>query len=47
MDLKVFTPARAYLLLQEVYGNFPHHNNGTHLTGGVPDDAVWKFVGGG
>ena len=29
-------------MLWEVYGYFPHHDNGTHLTGGVPDNAVWK-----
>ena len=42
-DLQVFTPARAHLLLQEVYLNFPHHNNKTNLSELVPDDATWKF----
>ena len=42
-DLQDFTPSREHLLLQEVYGDSPHHNDGTHLTGGVPDDAIWKM----
>ena len=41
-DLQGFTPARAYLLLQEVYGDFPHHNNGTHLSGGDPENETWQ-----
>ena len=36
-----FTPERALLLLQEVYGDFPHPNNGLHLDGGVADDGLW------
>ena len=35
-DLPDFTPERAHLLLREVYGDFPHHNNGSH------DDAIWQ-----
>ena len=31
MDLPDFTLDRAHLLLQEVYGDFPHHNDGLHL----------------
>ena len=42
-DLQGFTSSRAHMLLQEVYGDSPHHNGGTHLTGGVPHDAVWKI----
>ena len=42
-DLQGFTSSRAHMLLQEVYGDSPHHNGGTHLTGGVPYDAVWKI----
>ena len=42
-DLPDFTPERAHLLLQEVYGNFPHHNVGSHLDGGVADVALWKI----
>ena len=30
------------MFLREVYGDFPHHNDGTNLTGGVPDDATCK-----
>ena len=30
-DLPGFTPDRANLLLQGVYGDFPHHNDGAHL----------------
>ena len=33
-DLLKFYPERAHLLLQGVYGDFPHHNNGLHLEGG-------------
>ena len=32
-DLLGFTPERAHLLLQRVYGDFPHHNDGSHRTG--------------
>ena len=39
-DLLGFTPERAHLLLQGVYGDFPHHNDGLHLDGGIPDDAA-------
>ena len=42
MDLPDFTPERAHLLLREVYGDFPHHNNESHLDGGVTGDASWK-----
>ena len=41
-DLQGFTHARAHLSLCEFYGDFPHHNYGTHLARGFPDDAVWK-----
>ena len=40
-DLQGFTPARAHLLLWEVYGDLPHHKYGMQLTGGVPDDNLW------
>ena len=39
-DLQGFTPVRAHLVLLKAYGDFPHTNNGTHLTGGVPDNAA-------
>ena len=32
-DLPGFTPESAQLLLQGVYGDFPHHNDGAHLDG--------------
>ena len=41
-DLTDFTPERAYLLWREVYGNFPHHNYGSYLDGGVADDTIWQ-----
>ena len=41
--LQVFTPAKAHLSFREVYSDFPHHNDGTHLLGGVPDNATWKI----
>ena len=41
-DLLGFTPNRAHLLLQGVYGYFPHHNDWSHLDGGVADDVIWK-----
>ena len=41
-DLPDFAPESAHLLLQEVYGYFPHHNNGLHLDGGIADDAIWQ-----
>ena len=30
------------MLLQGVYGDFPHHNDGSHLDGGIADDATWQ-----
>ena len=30
------------MLLQGVYGDFPHHNDGSHLDGGIADDALWQ-----
>ena len=39
-DLPGFTPERAHLLLQGVYGDFPHHNDGSHLDGGIADDTA-------
>ena len=41
-NLLVFTPERANMLLQGVYGDFPHHNYGSHLEGGVADNAIWQ-----
>ena len=41
-DLPGFTPERAHLLLQGVYGNFPHHNNGSHMDRGITGGALWQ-----
>ena len=38
-----FTPECAHLLLQGVYGDFLHHNSGSHLDRRVADAAVWKL----
>ena len=39
-DLQGFTPESAHLLFQEVYGDLPHHNDGSLLGGGIMNDAV-------
>ena len=31
-----------HLLLQVVYGDFPHHNNRLHLDGGIADNGIWQ-----
>ena len=41
-DLPDFTLERVNLLLQGVYGDFLHQNNGLHLDGGVLYDDVWQ-----
>ena len=41
-NLQGFTPARAHLLLQGVYGDSPHQNDRIHLTGEVPKNSIWK-----
>ena len=41
-DLDGATLAEADLLLDRIYGDHPHDNDGTHLDGGVPDDALWQ-----
>ena len=41
-DLPDFTPEHVHLFLQGVYGDFLHHNNGSHLDEGVADDAIWQ-----
>ena len=40
-DLPGFSPESAHLLLQGVYGDFLHHNDGSHLDGRIAD-AVWQ-----
>ena len=42
VDLPGFHPERAHLLLQGVYGDFPHNNDGLHMDGGITDDAAWQ-----
>ena len=37
-----FNPECAHLLLKGVYGDFLHHNNGSHLDRGAADDALWQ-----
>ena len=41
-DLPNFSPECAHLFFREVYGYSPHHNNGSHLDGGVTDDTIWQ-----
>ena len=41
-DLPDFTPEIVHLLLQGVYGDYPHHNYGSHLDEGVADDTILK-----
>ena len=41
-DLPDFTLGHVYLFLQGVYGYFLHHNDGSHLDGGVTYDAIWQ-----
>ena len=41
-DLPGFTTDRAHRLLQGVYGDDLHHNDGSHLDEGIADDAAWK-----
>ena len=43
IDLSDFTPEHAHLLLQGFYGDFLHHNYGSHLDRGVADETIWKF----
>ena len=40
VDILGFTPEHAHLLFQGVYGDFPHHNDGSHLDGGITDNAA-------
>ena len=37
-----FNPECARLSSREVYGDFPHHNDGSHLDVGVADNSIWK-----
>ena len=42
VDLPEFTPEHYHLLLQGVCGDFLHHNNRSHLDGGVLDGDFWN-----
>ena len=41
-DLPGCTLERVKLLLQGVYGDFLHHNDGSHLDGGSAEDSSWQ-----
>ena len=41
-DLPGFSPTPADLLLDKVYGDHPHRNDGRHLDGGIQDDKAWQ-----
>ena len=41
-DLEGFVPSAADQKLHKVYGDWLHRNPGTHLDGGVADDAFWQ-----
>ena len=42
LDLPDFIPERAHLLFQGIYGDYRHHNYGSHLDRGVPENAILK-----
>jgi hypothetical protein len=35
-------PAHVDHFLDAVYGDWPHHNDGSHLDGGVAGDSTWQ-----
>ena len=39
-DLPDFTPESVHLLLRGFYGDYLHHNDGSHLYGGVADNTI-------
>ena len=41
-DTPGHVPTEVDLKLKEVYGDYLHQNDGTHLDGGIQDDAVWQ-----
>ncbi len=41
-DLPDATISEADRKLLEVYGDYIHQNDGTHLDGGIKDDAIWQ-----
>ena len=43
-DLQGFFPTPADLLLDSVYGDHVHSNDGTHLNGDILDDRLWQSL---
>ena len=41
-DIPGWMPVHVNHLLEAVYGDWPHHNDGRHLTGRVEGDAAWQ-----
>ena len=41
-DLQGHQLTQCDLKLRSVYGDYVHRNDGTHLTGGINDDALWQ-----
>jgi hypothetical protein len=41
-DLPGFMPAHVNHLLDAVYGDWPHHNDGSHLDGRVASNSTWQ-----
>ena len=41
MGLPDLSLSMAHMFLFEVYGDFPHHTEGSHLDRSVADDALW------
>ena len=41
-DLPGYMPTEVNMKLKEVYGNYLHQNDGSHLDGGILDDAIWQ-----
>ena len=42
-DLEGYQPSLADQKLDEAYGDHHHQNSGSHLHGGINDDAVWQL----
>ncbi len=40
-DLPGYKPTEVDQKLKEVYGDYLHQNDGSHLDGGIQDDAEW------
>ena len=41
-DLQGHQLTQCDLKLRSVYGDYVHRNDGTHLPGGIADDALWQ-----